>query len=196
MATYDSTTALLVIDVQNDFADPGGALSVRGGEVVIPVINAEIRKATEAGALVAYSQDWHTQETPHFRSSGGIWPEHCVAGTWGAELHPDLTVAEEAVRIRKGSEGEDGYSAFSVRDPLSGETTSTELGRILEQRGTERVVVVGLATDYCVKETALDALRRDLPTTVLTSAVAAVNLQPDDGEQALLEVQAAGGTVE
>jgi nicotinamidase/pyrazinamidase len=196
MVSYDSTTALLVIDVQNDFADPSGALSVRGGEAVIPVINEEIRKATEAGALVAYSQDWHPEETPHFRSSGGIWPEHCVAGTWGAELHPDLTVADDAVRIRKGKEGEDGYSAFSVRDPLSGETTSTELGRILQERGIERVVVVGLATDYCVKETALDALRRELPTTVVASAVAAVNLQPDDGEAALLEVQVAGGTVE
>jgi nicotinamidase/pyrazinamidase len=196
MATYDATTALLVIDVQNDFADPAGALSVRGGEAVIPVINEEIRKATEAGALVAYSQDWHPEETPHFRSSGGIWPEHCVAGTWGAELHPELTVVDDAVLIRKGKEGEDGYSAFSVRDPLSGETTSTELGRILEQRGIERVVVVGLATDYCVKETALDALRRELPTTVLSPAVAAVNLQPDDGEAALLEVQAAGATIE
>jgi nicotinamidase/pyrazinamidase len=196
MASYDSSTALLVIDVQNDFADPSGALSVCDGEAVIPVINEEIRKATEAGALVAYSQDWHPEETPHFKSSGGIWPEHCVAGTWGAELHPELTVADDAIRIRKGKEGEDGYSAFSVRDPLSGETTSTELGRILEQRGIERVVVVGLATDDCVKETALDALRRELPTAVLASAVAAVNLQPDDGEAALLEVQAAGGTIE
>ncbi len=196
MSRYDEHTALVIVDLQNDFADAAGGLSVAGGEAIVPVVNDQLRAAAEAGALVVATQDWHPESTPHFAKDGGIWPVHCVGGTWGAELHPDLAVADEAVSIRKGSEGEDGYSAFSVRDPLSGETTSTELGRILEERGIEQVVVVGLATDYCVRETALDALRRQLPTTVLTSAVAAVNLQPDDGEAALLEVQAAGGTIE
>jgi nicotinamidase/pyrazinamidase len=123
-----------------------------------------------------------------------VWPVHGVAGTWGGQFHPDLVVKGESVR--KGEGGEDGYSGFSVRDPASGEVESTRLEGLLRQRGVERVVVAGLATDYCVKETALDALRIGFDTTVLSEAVRAVNLQPGDGDRALEQIAEAGGKVE
>lgn len=196
MSAYDERTALIVVDVQNDFADPAGSLYVAGGEDVISVANREARAAAAAGALVAYSQDWHPETTPHFSRDGGTWPVHCIGGSWGADLSPHLQVIEGSLRIRKGSGGEDGYSAFSVRDPASGETSSTELGARLKERGVERVVIVGLATDVCVKETALDALRLGFDVTVLRSGVRAVDLQPGDGDRALQDIAAAGATVE
>jgi nicotinamidase/pyrazinamidase len=189
---YDGTTALLVVDVQNDFADPAGSLFVKGAEGVIVAVNREVDRAAAAGALVVYTQDWHPESTPHFEKDGGIWPVHCVGGTWGAELHPGLRVEEDGEIVRKGTAGEDGYSAFSVRDPQSGEVSATGLDGILGRRGAERVVIVGLATDYCVKETALDAASRGLRATVVRDAIAAVDLQPEDGERALEEMTRAG----
>jgi nicotinamidase/pyrazinamidase len=189
---YDGTTALLVVDVQNDFADPAGSLFVRGAEGVVAAANREVDRAAAAGALVVYTQDWHPESTPHFEKDGGTWPVHCVGGTWGAELHPGLRVEEDGEVVRKGTGGEDGYSAFSVRDPQSGEVSATGLEGILVRRGTERVVIVGLATDYCVKETALDATSRGLQATVVRDAIAAVELQPEDGERALEEMTRAG----
>ncbi len=120
MASYDERTALIVADVQNDFADPAGSLAVRGGDRIVPRVNEEIRTATDGGAAVIFTQDWHPESTPHFAKDGGIWPVHCVAGTWGAELYPALEAAPDAPRVRKGSNGEDGYSGFTMRDPLSG----------------------------------------------------------------------------
>ncbi len=190
MPEYDSRTALLVVDVQNDFADPSGSLSVRGGEEVIPRLNDEIRRARESGAAVIYTQDWHPMSTPHFAKDGGTWPVHCVANTWGAAFHPDLVVAGPSVR--KGSNGEDGYSGFTMRDPVTAEERPTELEAMLQHRGVARVVIGGLATDYCVRATTLDALDRGLAVTVLTDAVAAVDLEPDDGARALDEVREAG----
>jgi nicotinamidase/pyrazinamidase len=181
---FDPSTALIVVDVQNDFADPDGSLSVAGAARIIPRINAATDDALAAGATVTFTQDWHPETTPHFAKDGGIWPVHCVADTWGAELHPDLRVPEDAPRIRKGSNGEDGYSGFTMRDPVSGETTPTELDRLLCERGVTRVVVCGLATDYCVNATALDALNLGYETFFLEDAVAAVDLQPGDGERA------------
>ena len=194
MPTYDPETALVVVDVQNDFADPGGSLFVSGAPEIIGAINEEIGRAEAARALVIYTQDWHPTETPHFAKHGGVWPEHCVRDTWGAELHPELVRKGEVVL--KGSGGEDGYSGFSVRHPTSGETHSTALESILRKRGIQRVVVVGLATDYCVKATALDALRLGFPTTVPSGAVRAVDLEPGDGARALEEIAAAAGVVE
>jgi len=191
-ASYDPTTALLVVDVQNDFADPKGSLYVRGGERVPGVANAEISAARAIGALVVYSQDWHPETTPHFAKDGGVWPVHCVAGTWGAELHPDLDVAGDAVVLRKGTGGEDGYSVFTVRDPQTGEASATALERILRERGVERLVVAGLATDYCVKDTALDARHLGFPVTVLTDAIRAVNLDAGDGDRAEQAMREAG----
>ncbi len=174
-------TALIVVDVQNDFADPAGSLSVAGGEAVIPVINAEIASAADAGAITVFTQDWHPESTPHFAKDGGPWPVHCVAETWGAVLHPDLAVPDGAPRIRKGANGEDGYSGFTMRDATTGEELPTELDGLLRDRGVERVVVVGLATDYCVKATALDAVRLGYETHLLTDAIASVDLALDDG---------------
>ena len=194
MTDYDPTTALLVIDVQNDFADPAGSLSVPLADHVLPRVNANIAEAVAGGALVVYTQDWHPETTPHFAKDGGIWPVHCVAGTWGAELHPQLLV--EGPIVRKGSSGEDGYSGFTMRDPQSGDERPTELEGLLRERGVQRVVVCGLATDYCVNATALDARRLGFDTTVLTSAIAAVNLKPGDESRALTEMADAGARLE
>jgi nicotinamidase/pyrazinamidase len=192
---FDARSALVVVDVQNDFADPGGSLSVRGGADIVPAVNAAVSRARDAGAVVVYTQDWHPPHTPHFAQDGGTWPVHCVAGTWGADLYPDLDVTEDAPRVRKGSNGEDGYSGFTMRDPVTGDTRSTDLESILRERDVTRVTVCGLATDYCVKATALDAQRLGFATTVLGEAVRAVELQAGDGEQALAELAAAGVTI-
>lgn len=194
MVEYDTKTALIVVDVQNDFADPAGNLYVRGGEQVVPVANREVERAKAAGALVVYTQDWHPASTPHFKKDGGVWPVHCVAQSWGAQFHPELRVEGEVVR--KGTGGEDGYSGFSVRDPRTGAVGETRLGALLRERGIEKVVVIGLATDYCVKETAIDAVRLGFQTTVLREGVRAVNLQPDDEARAFEAMQAAGVRVE
>jgi nicotinamidase/pyrazinamidase len=191
---YDPTTALLVTDVQNDFADPEGSLYVRGGEDVVSVANREIGRALEAGALVVYTQDWHPESTPHFQKDGGIWPVHCVQRTWGADFHPDLEVDGEIVR--KGTGGEDGYSGFTVRDPESGAEEDTVLESILRARGIERLVILGLATDYCVKETALDAASKGFDTVVLREGVRAVDLRSGDGDRAIEAIEQAGGDVE
>jgi nicotinamidase/pyrazinamidase len=192
MHRYDPATALIVVDVQNDFADPAGGLSVAGGDAVVPTINGEIDTATAANGLVVFTQDWHPESTPHFAKDGGIWPVHCVADTWGAQLHPALQAPDEAPRIRKGVNGEDGYSGFSTRDPTTGQEVPTELDSVLRGRGIGRVVVVGLATDYCVKATALDAVRLGYETSVLTDAIAAVDVTPGDGARAIDEMAAAG----
>ncbi len=192
MQDYDPDTALVIVDVQNDFADPDGGLTVPGGASVIPVINDEIARATAAGALVVATQDWHPEVTPHFARDGGVWPVHCVAGTWGAELHPALALSGDAPRIHKGANGEDGYSGFTMRDALTGEMLATELEALLRDRGITRVVVAGLATDYCVKATALDAAALGFGTAVLTDAIAAVGLEAGDGARALDELRDAG----
>jgi nicotinamidase/pyrazinamidase len=194
-AAYDRDTALIVTDLQNDFGDPRGGLYVQGGEEVVPVVNAEIEAAAASGALIVYSQDWHPSVTPHFQKDGGIWPVHCVGDTWGAELMPGLHVRGDAEFLRKGTGGEDGYSVFTVRDPESGERAPTKLEQLLRDRAVRRVVVVGLATDYCVKETALDALRLGFDTEVLPDGCRAVDLEPGDGDRAVREIRAAGGTI-
>jgi nicotinamidase/pyrazinamidase len=187
---YDPATALLVVDLQNDFADPAGGLSVPGGADIVPIVNIEISSARAAGALVVYTQDWHPESTPHFAKDGGIWPVHCVGGSWGAELHPELVV--DGPRVRKGENGEDGYSGFTMRDPETGETIPTPLEDLLRGRDAVRVVVCGLATDYCVKATALDAARLGFEAYLLLDAIRAVDLAPGDGDRAIDEMRAAG----
>jgi nicotinamidase/pyrazinamidase len=187
---YGPGSALVVVDVQNDFADPNGSLSVRGGDAIVPRVNAEIDAVTAAGGFVVYTQDWHPESTAHFAKDGGIWPVHCVADTWGAELHPDLRV--EGPRVRKGSNGEDGYSGFTMRDPTTGTTMATELEALLRDRNIDTIVTCGLATDYCVKATALDGASLGFKTTVLLDAIRAVDLKPGDGDRAIDDMRAAG----
>ena len=191
MPTYDPATALLAVDVQNDFADPSGSLYVRGGEEVVPIVNGEIARAESAGALVIATQDWHPEHTPHFAPDGGIWPVHCVHDTWGAAFRDDLELGQAAV-IRKGEDGRDGYSGFSVRDPLSGAVDDTVLQATLAKAGIRRLVVCGLATDYCVVETVLDARMRGYPVEVVSSAIRAVNLADGDGDRAVTRMRDAG----
>jgi nicotinamidase/pyrazinamidase len=187
---YDPQTALLVVDVQNDFAHPEGSLYVQGGHEVVETINGEIAAAREAGATVVYTQDYHPEKTPHFAPQGGIWPVHCVGGTWGAELHADLDV--DGALVRKGTGGEDGYSAFSVRDPESGEEDATELDTLLRHEGVERLVVCGLAQDVCVMETALDARRLGYDVAVPLEGTRPVDLTAGDGERAVARMREAG----
>jgi nicotinamidase/pyrazinamidase len=187
---YDPQTAIIVVDVQNDFADPAGGLSVAGGADVVPPLNREVARARASGALVVYTQDWHPPSTAHFAKDGGIWPVHCVAGSWGAELHPGLIV--DGPIVRKGANGEDGYSGFTMRDPTTGAEAPTELEALLQEHGARRVIVGGLATDYCVKATALDARRLGHPTSVLADAIRPVDLAAGDGERALAEMAASG----
>ncbi len=193
---YDRNTALIVVDMQNDFVDPKGALHVPGAEALSGPINAEIDRAVAAGAPVVFTQDWHPPSTPHFEKDGGAWPVHCVRGSWGAALHPALRVPPGALLLRKGVEGEDGYSGFSVRDPKTGAVGSTHLARWLRERGVEALAIAGVATDYCVQETALDGVGKGFGTTVLTPLVRAVERTPGDGGRALEALARAGVRLE
>ncbi len=190
---YGPDVALVIVDLQNDFADPAGSLSVSGGATIVPLVNAEIERALATGAAVVYTQDWHPAHTPHFAQDGGIWPVHCVQETWGAELAPELAVCGSIVR--KGSHGEDGYSGFSMRNPAGGLPVPTELDETLARGGARRLVVCGLATDYCVKATALDGVRLGYETAVLLDAIRAVDLEPGDGNAALEAMAVAGVTL-
>lgn len=196
--TYAPTTALVVVDVQNDFGDPRGGLYVPGGEHVVAAANAEIEAATAVGAPVFYTQDWHPETTPHFTVNAppgatGTWPVHCVQGTWGAALHPDLLVRGEVVR--KGEHGEDGYSGFTMRDPETGDSVPTPLARLLRDAGAQQLVVLGLAGDYCVLATALEGAQLGWPVTVPWQAVASVDLKPGDADRAREQLRAAGVVV-
>lgn len=190
---YDDRTALVVVDVQNDFADPAGSLFVQGAGEILPTINAEIDVARSAGSLVVYTQDWHPPVTPHFLDQGGLWPPHCVAESWGAELHPGLVV--DGPCVRKGTGAEDGYSGFTVRRIESGEDHPTGLHDLLQGEGITRVVVVGLAQDVCVKATALDGVALGYDTSVLLAATRPVELEPGDGERAAQALRQAGVSV-
>jgi nicotinamidase/pyrazinamidase len=194
MVEFDPHTALLVVDVQNDFADPGGSLFVTGAPEAVGAVNQAIEVAISAGSPVIYTQDWHPPDTPHFEKDGGVWPVHCVRDTWGAEFHPELRVEGEVVR--KGAGGEDGYSGFTVRDTATGNEISTGLEALLRERDVESVVVVGLATDYCVRDTAIDAVRAGFATSVLADAIRGVDLEPGDSERAVEAMTSAGARVE
>ncbi|MDE0231285.1 MAG: isochorismatase family protein [bacterium] len=193
MSRLSPQTALVVVDVQNDFADPEGSLYVSGAGKVVEAVNRLVERAQEEGWPVFYTQDWHPETTPHFAKDGGIWPVHCVGGSRGADFHPDLVV--EGVSVKKGGAGEDGYSGFTMRDLVEAEDRPTALHSLLQERNIARVVVVGLALDYCVKDTALDAVRLGYEVEVPLDATAAVNLSPDDGEKSIAALQAAGVSV-
>ncbi len=192
---YDQRTALVVVDVQNDFAHPDGSLYVDGGEHVIGTVNAHVTDARAEGGLVVYTQDWHPERTPHFDTDGGTWPVHCVRDTWGAQFHPSLDVLGDAPVIRKGTDGGDGYSGFTVRDPESGDESPTDLDALLREHGIERVVVCGLAQDVCVKATVLDARDKGYETLVLVDGTRPVELQAGDGQRPWTPWRRAGATV-
>ncbi len=184
--------ALVVVDMQNDFADPAGSLFVSGGDGLVDPINAMMTSARSGGATVVLTQDWHPEVTPHFERDGGPWPVHCVAGTWGAELVDGLSTDADAV-VRKGTRGEDGYSAFSMRDSRSGADVPTGLAGLLRERGIDAVVVVGLAADVCVAATAQDAAANGFTTTVAWNATRPVH--PERDPQVLADLAAAGVAV-
>lgn len=176
--------ALIVVDVQNDFC-PGGTLAVeRGGEVVAP-LNKLIEEFLARGELVVKSRDWHPARTKHFTAFGGTWPVHCVQGTVGAQFHRDLLDDSRILVVSKGMGDEDNYSAFD----------GTDLARTLREHGVKEVWVGGLATDFCVKQTVLDARREGFRVKALTDAMRAVNLQPGDDALAIEEMRRAGAEI-
>ncbi|TKV61297.1 isochorismatase family protein [Nakamurella flava] len=182
--------ALIIVDLQHDFADPGGALYVRGGEHLLDPINALIEEATTAGAALIYTQDWHPPVTPHFAAHGGLWPVHCVIDTPGADLLPGLRTTGPV--LRKGSGPEDGYSGFSVLHLPTNETRETELDDFLQAHGARALTVVGLAGDWCVKETAIDGARLGYDVTVPLEYTRFVELRPGDTDAAVEAMKAAG----
>jgi nicotinamidase/pyrazinamidase len=185
--SQDRSPALLIVDVQNDFR-PGGALAVPDGDRVVPVLNRLAARASALGIPVYASRDWHPPDTRHFATRGGKWPVHCVAGTEGARLHPDLQLPPGALIVSKGTSTEDdGYSAFEGSIAGRGSLLAD-----LRARGVDEVVIGGLTTDYCVKLSALDARRHGLGATVVSDAIGAVNVSPGDGARALEEMKAAG----
>lgn len=174
--------ALLIVDVQRDFL-PGGRLAVARGDEVVPVLNDYIARFRAGGLPVFASRDWHPADHRSFASHGGPWPAHCVAGEAGAEFAPGLELPPDAVVISKATDrAEEAYSAFQ----------GTDLAERLARAGVGRVFVGGLATDYCVLNTVLDARRLGLEAIVLEDAVRAVDVQPGDGERALAAMAAAG----
>jgi nicotinamidase/pyrazinamidase len=175
--------ALVIVDYQNDF-NPGGALAVTGGDEIAERINA--LAASDRFDLVVATRDWHPADHSSFTEQGGTWPVHCVAGTPGAELHPALAAEAVDLVVDKGRDPTtEGYSAFD----------GTDLAATLRDHDIDRVTVVGLATDYCVKNTALDALRQGFAVTVDSTAVRGVDVQPGDSERALAEVRTAGASI-
>ncbi|SBW24080.1 isochorismatase family protein [Protofrankia symbiont of Coriaria ruscifolia] len=190
---YGPGVALLVIDIQNDFASPTGSLYVAGGEDIVPAVNDEIERAVAAGSPVVYTQDWHPPTTAHFSTSGGIWPPHCVRETVGAQLHPALRV--DGTIVRKGTGGEDGYSGFTVRDPLTDTDQATGLVDVLATHGIRTIVVVGLAGDHCVKATALDGRALGFDVVVPLALTRFVTLRPGDDDRAVAQMREVGVTV-
>jgi nicotinamidase/pyrazinamidase len=181
----DKKKALIVVDVQNDFC-PGGSLAVANGDEVVAPLNRLMKEFFDRGEPVFKTRDWHPAKTNHFADYGGIWPVHCVQNTPGAEFHPDLLDDPRITIISKGiDESADGYSGFD----------GTKLAQILRDQEVKEVWVGGLATDYCVKQTVLDALQQGFEVKALAGAMRAVNVNPDDGDKAIEEMRNAGAEI-
>ena len=179
--------ALVIVDVQNDFC-PGGALAVNAGDEVVPVMNRYAERFARAGAAVFASRDWHPRQTKHFKEWGGVWPPHCVQGTRGAEFHAGLTLPPRTAIVSKGMDPDaDAYSAFQAQT-----SDGTPFATALAVRGTRRLFIGGLATDYCVKATVLDARKHGFEAFVLEDASRAVDIAAGDGARAVDEMTAAG----
>ncbi|MDP2652808.1 MAG: nicotinamidase [Candidatus Omnitrophota bacterium] len=179
--------ALLIVDVQNDFC-PGGALEVGSGDQVVPVLNTYARLFEKGGCSVFASRDWHPSRTTHFRDFGGDWPAHCVQGTRGAAFHPKLKLPPGAMIISKGMDPEkDSYSAFQGFDEKY-----VPFPQVLIRAGVTALFAGGLATDYCVKQSCLDAVRHGLAVYLLADAVRGVDLKPEDSRKAIEDMTRAG----
>ena len=190
MPKPERRSALLIVDVQNDFCD-GGALAVAGSARVIDSLNRRIGEAASAGVAVFASRDWHPAITTHFAPFGGRWPVHCVVETTGARFHPDLRLPADTVVISKGQDpGRPGYSAFEGRT-----ADGISFGDELKKRGITHLYVGGLATDYCVKHSVLDALAAGLDVTVLVDGIAGVDANPGDVQRAIDDMRAKGATL-
>jgi len=183
-------SALLVIDVQKDFC-PGGALPAPDGERIVPAVNRYLAEAARLGMPVFATRDWHPRVTSHFKAYGGEWPPHCIQNSPGAAFHPQLTLPKDAVVLNKGDDDDQpGYSAFD------GHTKDgTVLIAELHDRHINRLFVAGIATDYCVLKTVLDARRAGLDVTVLDDAVAGINVNPGDVDRAIEDMKGAGATI-
>jgi nicotinamidase/pyrazinamidase len=179
--------ALIIVDLQNDFC-PGGSLPVANGDAVVPVLNRYIEQFTAAGFPVIATRDWHPAKTSHFREYGGLWPPHCVQGTAGASFHADLRLSDNVIIVSKGAAADaDDYSAFQAVS-----SDGVALADLLRGRGVARLFVGGLATDYCVKQTVLDALRLGFKVVLIEDGIRGVDLKPGDSRQAVEEMVRAG----
>jgi len=177
----DKHTALVVVDVQKDFC-PGGALAVREGDKVVPVLNKYIEKFRKAGAPIIFTRDWHPPDHSSFKAQGGPWPPHCIQNSDGAKFHPNLSIPLEGEIVSKADKKDEAYSFFQ----------GTDLAAKLQRRGIKRLLVGGLATDYCVKETVLDGLKHGFGVYHLDDASRGVEVNPGDSERALKEMMAKG----
>jgi nicotinamidase/pyrazinamidase len=173
----DKHTTLIVVDVQNDFC-PGGALAVKGGDQVVPILNQYIKMFTDAKAPIIFTRDWHPSDHSSFKSQGGSWPPHCIQNTEGAKFHSDPLVPPDGEIVSKADKQDEAYSFFK----------GTDLAQKLHQRGIRRLLVGGLATDYCVRETVLDGLKHGFEVYHLDDASRGVNVNPGDSERALSEM--------
>ena len=188
--TKTGTSALLVVDIQKDFC-AGGALAAPGGDEIIPAVNRHIADARSRDMPVYATRDWHPPATSHFKEYGGVWPPHCVQGTQGAQFHRNLKLPPDAIVVNKGDDPErHGYSAFEGH---------TSVGKALlddlRDRHITRVYLTGIATDYCVRESALDALKAGLEVRVVADAIAGIDARPGDAQRALDEISAAGAQI-
>ena len=185
--TKKDHAALVIVDVQNDFCE-GGSLAVPRGDEVVPVLNEYARRFVDANLPVYATRDWHPERTTHFKQFGGVWPPHCVAGTRGAEFHPDLKLPPGTIVVSKGKGAEeDAYSAFQAEEESGVPFTDS-----LKQRGIEHLFVGGLATDYCVQSSVHDAIAQGFQVTLLEDAVRGVDLKAGDSERELRKMKEAG----
>ena len=175
--------ALVIVDMQNDFC-PDGALAVADGDRIVPVLNKYIRLCRRKKIPVFATRDWHPHRTKHFKKFGGLWPRHCVRLSKGAQFHPGLRLPENVIIVSKGMDPElEGYSAF---DAVNKQGVS--LLNLLKILRVQRLLIGGLATDYCVKSSALDALKKGFRVGLLMDAIKGVNIKPDDSPRAVLLV--------
>jgi len=183
----ESKKALLIVDVQNDFC-PGGALAVPEGDKIVPILNKYMIIFSKKKWPIFASRDWHPKESKHFKKFGGPWPQHCIQNTRGARLHPDLRLPKETILLSKGMDPDkDSYSAFQAVD-----SKGNEFFELLKSSRIKELFVGGLATDYCIKSSVLDALKFGFKVKLLTDAIRGVNIKPEDSEQAIEEMVRGG----